>query len=89
MRNSEIKPIRDAFYCLCMEVIEAAVTDYVYWKNATLADKRKKHWREHLADGKMAEQFFESDFNIYFEYTGLDKDKVITEMLSRVDVDQW
>jgi hypothetical protein len=67
-----------------MNVIERAVADYVFWKNATLADKRRKHWNEHLADGKMSEEFFKSDFNIYFDYVGLNKDLVITEMLARV-----
>jgi len=88
--RSGLKPIRDAYLSLCMEVITAAVDDIVYYRNATLKDKQGRHWNERMKDGKMAEKFLCSEFNIYFEYCELRKDLVIEEMLKRLhDPELW
>ena len=85
-----MKPIRDAYLSLCIEVITSAVDDIVYYRNATLKQKQGRHWNERMQDGKMATDFFLSDFNIYFDYAELRKDLVIEEMLKRLhDPETW
>lgn len=88
--RSGLKPVRDAYYSLCLEVITSAVDDIVYYRNATTKDKQGRHWNERMKDGKMATAFLLSDFNIYFDYVELRKDLVIEEMLKRLhDPDAW
>ena len=79
-----------------MEVITSAVEDNIYYRNANLKQKQGRHWKERRDDGKMAETFLLSDFDIYFDYihscgaTGFTRDLVIQEMLSRIhDPEAW
>ena len=92
MRNN-CKPIQDAYLSLCLEVITAAVDDNVFWRNATLKDKQKRHWREYRKDGQEAETFLLRDdkwSNTFFEYAEIPKDLVIQEMISRLhDPEAW
>jgi len=92
MRNG-IKPIRDAYLSLCLEVITAAVDDVVYYENATLKQKQGRHWHERMKDGKEATAFLMRDdkwSNSFFEYAELRKDLVIEEMLKRLhDPESW
>ena len=91
--RSGLKPIRDAYLSLCLEVITAAVDDIVYYRNATLKHKQGKHWNERRKDGQDAEIFLLSDDkyrNVFFEYAELPKVLVIEEMLKRLhDPDTW
>lgn len=92
MRNG-LRPVRDAYLSLCLEVITAAVDDIVYYRNATLKDKQGRHWNERMKDGKEATEFLLRDdkwSNSWFEYAELRKDLVIEEMLKRLhDPDAW